>query len=64
MSEYSVTIPEDLPRKLVTVVERETPAWDVMMRICRAAPKPGMVVPCTKEELDSLLHDTAVVEIA
>ena len=59
----TVKFPEELPRNLVTCVDENSPAFAVLKRICSQEFRPGQVIPCTAEELESLKHDTLILEV-
>lgn len=51
----------EFPITRVMAVRRDSPAWDV---IARSIPiKPGLIIPVSQEELDSLREDCLILDV-
>lgn len=63
MSATSIRFPEDLETLPVIVAVRGSPAWNALLRMSEYPPTPGMIVPISEEELESLRKDTLALQV-
>lgn len=66
MSNYPVTAEEachEVPPPPALVVDRDSPAFALIARLWECSVRPGAIVPCTAEELESLRTDCLALRI-